>query len=392
MSARARTGTFRGGGGALLTLLAALLASGSARAQTPQRPPATQPQVIPQLDEVSRRPIDPSAVPEALRHLIPIVQRWAPVASDGELYDVADAAEADARLLAELEQFPELWTPEVAQAYEAWSDEVSITDSHEAAKFYFMLGLLDTLEIKLPSHRGDPVEAAIRRLQKLKGIGAAAGRMWAARELAERGPEARAALPALRQATADALPSVCAWAHAAIALIEEDEGEHRQAIEAILAEPIADEIERSSAESALEELDRPAEERARRRLMSSAIMNDVETIRMLSKTIDVNGANDDGTTAISLAVGNSNADAMRALLEAGADPNQRDRHGDLTLLHHAAVRHRGRDMIPLLLENGADPQLRDKEGRTPLDLAVAAGREANARLLQAQASEGHRLR
>ncbi len=64
------------------------------------------------------------------------------------------------------------------------------------------------------------MEEAIRQLQTMDGFGANAGRMWAAWGLAERGPEARLALPALRLATTDPEPHVRAWAHAAIAVNE----------------------------------------------------------------------------------------------------------------------------------------------------------------------------
>ena len=341
--------------------------------------------MMPQLVGKSREAMNAAKVPAPLRHLVPAVQRWGAVIGDGERYNVADAADADDRLIAELERFAASWTPAVSRAYEAWSDDVSITDSHEAAKFYFTLMLLDELEIRLPQNRGDPVEEAIRSLGKMKGLSAVADRMWAAQELAERGEESKAALPALREAAAsDPAPHVRAWAHAALALIEGNEEERRRAIREILAESIPSELDQSFAASALEELDRTPEERARRRMTGASITGDVKTLRKLIRTVDVNRADDDGSTPIQFAVNGRHAEAVAVLLEAGANPNQTDAKDGSTLLHDAAASRYGAPIIRLLLDHGADPTRKDTEGQTPLDVARERGRKKNVELLQAR--------
>jgi len=264
-------------------------------------------------------------------------------------------------------------------------------------------------------------------------MSAAAGRMWAARNLAERGPEAKAAVPALRQATSDPEPHVRAWAHTALAFIEGNVAEHRRAIREILKNFIIDKkaaedeqqerkLDRSFAQDALDELQRPADERALNRLTGAAITNDVETIRSMLKIVDVNRVDHNNSTALSYAVGNGHMEAARALLEAGANPNQlswsQDRSESQTLLHEAAPQRKGAALIrflfeygadpnqasfcgdaedgtvlhdaaresaaltQLLLEYGADPWRKNEEGKTPLDVAREDGRKKAGHLLE----------
>jgi hypothetical protein len=306
------------------------------------------------------------------------------VGSDSELYDVAEVAERDEAYLDELEAFASAWTPDAHQACDAWLDRTPITESYEAAKFYFMFGLLDAVDVPMQSARVDPLAAAVADLRKMEGDSANADRRWAAQKLAELGPKAREAVPALQRATRDRIPEVRAWAHAALALITGADAEHRRAIAAILADRSLKGLDRSFAESALEELDRPADERNLRRLMGAAITNDVDTIREMAKVVDVNRSDrEDNQTAITLAVGNNHPEAVRALLDAGADANQRDRFGNETLLHDAVRRRRGAAVIELLLQHGADPLLQDKDGQTPLDLARDAAWPTNIQLLEA---------
>ncbi|MEQ8174773.1 MAG: ankyrin repeat domain-containing protein [Syntrophomonadaceae bacterium] len=62
---------------------------------------------------------------------------------------------------------------------------------------------------------------------------------------------------------------------------------------------------------------------------------------------------------------------IKVLLDAGADPNARDREGN-TPLTNAAGTYDYRDapaVVKLLLENGADPNIRNNNGYTPLKLA-----------------------
>ena len=68
------------------------------------------------------------------------------------------------------------------------------------------------------------------------------------------------------------------------------------------------------------------------------------------------------------------------LVEAGADPNARDRSGQ-TPLHYAAAWGSPR-AVSLLLEHGADPSAADNIGRTPLDSAAHATDYRSARTVE----------
>jgi ankyrin repeat protein len=69
-----------------------------------------------------------------------------------------------------------------------------------------------------------------------------------------------------------------------------------------------------------------------------------------------------------LAVYNLDLDAMRKLLEAGADPNEQDRDGRTPL--HILVDGYGVGVVRLFIEFGADKNAADKTGVTPMQLAT----------------------
>lgn len=82
----------------------------------------------------------------------------------------------------------------------------------------------------------------------------------------------------------------------------------------------------------------------------------------------------------------SDLDLIRRLLAAGFDPNRPGWLGQ-TALHHYAGRGET-EAVKLLLDHGADPNVLDDEHRgTPLAWAAAAGRRAAAALLLAQGAD-----
>ena len=64
------------------------------------------------------------------------------------------------------------------------------------------------------------------------------------------------------------------------------------------------------------------------------------------------------------------AESVRCLIEAGADPNATDKSGVTPL--HRAVRARCAAAVSALIRGGADPQRPNRSGSTPLQLATLA--------------------
>ncbi|KAM5357250.1 hypothetical protein ACJZ2D_016458 [Fusarium nematophilum] len=90
-----------------------------------------------------------------------------------------------------------------------------------------------------------------------------------------------------------------------------------------------------------------------------------------------------GSTVVSglrSAVNNGYRERVLALLDSGADIDAEDQIGDSTALTHAACL--GREgLVELLLENGADPNRRERHGRTALHIAAGDGYSGIVRML-----------
>jgi ankyrin repeat protein len=63
-------------------------------------------------------------------------------------------------------------------------------------------------------------------------------------------------------------------------------------------------------------------------------------------------------------------ESVRALLEAGADPNVRQQGGYTPL--HTAAHNDDAELARLLLDHGADPAVKTDDGQTAADMAGAA--------------------
>ncbi len=72
-------------------------------------------------------------------------------------------------------------------------------------------------------------------------------------------------------------------------------------------------------------------------------------------------------TPLHSAVAGSHAEIVELLLEHGADPNAAQERGFTPL--HSAAQNDDRESVEALLEAGADPALANDEGKTPADLA-----------------------
>ena len=104
--------------------------------------------------------------------------------------------------------------------------------------------------------------------------------------------------------------------------------------------------------------------------MYAALYGDGDAVRLLlDKGANPNAQNDDGGTALMYAI--EDAEKTRLLLDHGANPDLRSGEGRTALL--IAVGWRGSySAVKLLLENGADAKVRLPDGRGALTLAVGA--------------------
>ncbi len=90
-------------------------------------------------------------------------------------------------------------------------------------------------------------------------------------------------------------------------------------------------------------------------------------------------------TAVDAAVAGNHAEVARILLAAGADPNVRS-EGNATTLHKAA-QHGNLDIVRMLLDHGADPNAIRDGGHTPVDDAREKGHAAVVDLLKARGAK-----
>ena len=94
--------------------------------------------------------------------------------------------------------------------------------------------------------------------------------------------------------------------------------------------------------------------------------NDLSTIRRLIRTTGVKTQDSDGNTPLMIAAGAGSAQAMRLLLDAGADPNVPNKAGATPLMWSAG----DIGKVKLLLAHGAKVNASAKSGRTALQCAV----------------------
>ncbi|PWT98602.1 MAG: hypothetical protein C5B51_28870 [Terriglobia bacterium] len=97
------------------------------------------------------------------------------------------------------------------------------------------------------------------------------------------------------------------------------------------------------------------------------------------KSADVNAAEADGSTPLLWAASFNDADLVKRLLQAGANPNIRNQLGSTPLVE--AALNANTDAIRALLDAGADPNAAGADGQTALMVVARTSNVAAARLL-----------
>jgi len=109
-------------------------------------------------------------------------------------------------------------------------------------------------------------------------------------------------------------------------------------------------------------------------LMEAARRSDPDLIRVLAAAgADVNQRLEDGTTALMIAVSDTNKDRwaiVKALIEAGADVNAVSKKGNTPLILAAGTYRQSPNLVKALIEAGADVNAVSNDGATPLMMAV----------------------
>jgi uncharacterized protein len=106
--------------------------------------------------------------------------------------------------------------------------------------------------------------------------------------------------------------------------------------------------------------------------------DEVELVLLNQPNLDPNARGLNGVALISYAW-RDQKDAVRRLLDLGADVNAQDKDGDVAL--HGAAETGNGEIIDMLLAKGANPNLKNKQGGTPLMWSAVFGNEEAARRL-----------
>lgn len=120
-------------------------------------------------------------------------------------------------------------------------------------------------------------------------------------------------------------------------------------------------------------------------LMHAAAFGSIEAVKLLLDAgADVNAKNDFGATALLWCA--RDGEKARLLIEHGADVNARSKQGRTPLML-AGMRQGGSDLVALLLSKGADVNVADTRGETALGLAAEYGDFETVRLLIANKAD-----
>jgi N-acyl-D-amino-acid deacylase len=129
-------------------------------------------------------------------------------------------------------------------------------------------------------------------------------------------------------------------------------------------------------------------------LFGAVLSNNGDAVKkMLDQGADPNEGRFFGAPAILFAVIHSNRPMAQAMLERGADPKATDRNGSTALMWAVGSESPDMELIEELLKRGADPNVRNKLGETALTWATRRGNIAlMERLKNAGASDADAVR
>lgn len=115
-------------------------------------------------------------------------------------------------------------------------------------------------------------------------------------------------------------------------------------------------------------------------LLEASRKGDIREVKeILEKGLDPNAKDEEGSSALHLALIGLHREVAIYLLKKGADPNLKDNEGWTPL--HIASFHKNESMAKLLLKHGADPNAVDIYGRTPLHFVARHGVLKTVKLL-----------
>ena len=109
-------------------------------------------------------------------------------------------------------------------------------------------------------------------------------------------------------------------------------------------------------------------------LQLAAFFGHPEAVRLLldrGANVGTVSANPSQLQALHSAVAGGNPQVVAVLLDAGADPDARQQRGFTPLMAAAAAG--DEDLVQVLLDGGADPAVRSDDGKTAADLAAERG-------------------
>ncbi len=120
--------------------------------------------------------------------------------------------------------------------------------------------------------------------------------------------------------------------------------------------------------------------------LNEIIVGNTEIIELFIKAgIDINAKNENGDTALMIALLRDNLEIARMLTEQGADVNAQDKDGYTALMFASFNGYH--DIAKILIKKGADVHVENKNGYTALMFASLKGHHETAELLKKAAAK-----